>query len=104
MPPFAATAGRGPKAHVIGGGKTNDITALVLAVSSSAFGAGAQGSPSGQTTARGRGPAPTLVHAEGSDQVFDPNDLGFGVVPRFSHTKLAPALQPPRRSGPRRTG
>ena len=96
--------GAGPQGPCYWGGKTNDITALVLAVSSSAFGAGAQGSPSGRTTARGRGPAPTLVHAEGSDHVSGPSDLGFGVVPRLSHTKLAPALQPPRRSGPRRTG
>ena len=61
----------------------------MFAVSGSAFGAGAQGSPSGQTTARGRSPAPTLVRAEGSGQIFGPNDLGIAVVPRLSRAKHA---------------
>ena len=73
----------------MGGGKATDMTALVFAVSGSAFGASAQGSPRGVATARGRDPAPALVRAEGSGQVSGPNDLGLEVASGPSHAELA---------------
>jgi len=73
---------------------TNNMSALEFTVSSSAFGAGAQCSPSGPTTARGLGSASELVHAGGSGQVSDPNELGFGVAHWLAHAEPGESSAP----------
>ena len=84
----------GPGFDIVGG-----VSAPEFIVSSFAFGAGAQGGPGGSTAARDRGSASKLVHAEGSDQTFNPYVLGFGVMPRPAHTEPGQSFAPDESTG-----